>query len=173
MKAFKALRVGLTSFSTVPPQKPYLTSTSFSFFRFYSAEPQSEDTINVEDYVAPAFDSSDYSFPTVDDLNNQSTKSQTTWDESYRKKADRVIFGVDTEKSISRTDEKEETEERRRANLLAKALLQAALERPDDVEEEDMIVKEEDQKSLSVGIVGAPNAGKSALTNFMVSFLFH
>lgn len=31
-----------------------------------------------------------------------------------------------------------------------------------------MVVKEEDQRSLSVGIVGAPNAGKSSLTNFMV-----
>ncbi|KAI3870029.1 hypothetical protein MKW98_021537, partial [Papaver atlanticum] len=45
----------------------------------------------------------------------------------------------------------------------------SAMEKSDvEEEEEDMIVKEEDQKSLSVGIIGAPNAGKSALTNFMV-----
>ncbi|ONK72010.1 uncharacterized protein A4U43_C04F14710 [Asparagus officinalis] len=31
-----------------------------------------------------------------------------------------------------------------------------------------MRVKQEDQQSLSVGIIGAPNAGKSSLTNFMV-----
>jgi len=57
--------------------------------------------------------------------------------------------------------------------VLAKALLEAALEAADDDEdeEEDMVVKEEDQKSLSVGIIGVPNAGKSALTNSMVGFL--
>ena len=58
--------------------------------------------------------------------------------------------------------------------MLAKALLEAALEAPDDddeEEDEDLVVKEEDQKSLSVGIIGAPNAGKSALTNYMVGFL--
>lgn len=59
-------------------------------------------------------------------------------------------------------------EEERRANRLAKALLWAALEKPDEEVEARMIVKEEDQRSLSVGIIGAPNAGKSALTNFMV-----
>lgn len=48
---------------------------------------------------------------------------------------------------------------------LAKALLEAAIGGPDEEEEE---VKEEDQKSLSVGIIGAPNAGKSSLTNYMV-----
>ncbi|KHN35766.1 GTP-binding protein ERG [Glycine soja] len=41
----------------------------------------------------------------------------------------------------------------------------------EDEEEEGKgagLVKEDDQKSLSVGIIGAPNAGKSALTNYMV-----
>ncbi|PPD95226.1 hypothetical protein GOBAR_DD07732 [Gossypium barbadense] len=57
------------------------------------------------------------------------------------------------------------TEKRR---ILAKALLEAALEGPDEDADQDQEVKEEDQKSLSVGIIGAPNAGKSALTNFMV-----
>lgn len=55
-----------------------------------------------------------------------------------------------------------------RATRLARALLEAALEPPDDAEEENMAVKEEDQQSLSVGVIGAPNAGKSSLTNFMV-----
>uniref|UniRef100_A0A803N186 Era-type G domain-containing protein n=1 Tax=Chenopodium quinoa TaxID=63459 RepID=A0A803N186_CHEQI len=51
-----------------------------------------------------------------------------------------------------------------------RALLEAALDAPDEVDEEEegLEVKVEDQKSLSVGIIGAPNAGKSALTNFMV-----
>ncbi|PPS10570.1 hypothetical protein GOBAR_AA10072 [Gossypium barbadense] len=44
----------------------------------------------------------------------------------------------------------------------------ASLEGPDEDADQDQEVKEEDQKSLSVGIIGAPNAGKSALTNFMV-----
>ncbi|KAF9587632.1 hypothetical protein IFM89_004464 [Coptis chinensis] len=52
--------------------------------------------------------------------------------------------------------------------MLARALLEAALEKSDEVEEKDMIVKEDDQKSVHVGIIGAPNAGKSSLTNFMV-----
>ncbi|XP_071719897.1 GTP-binding protein ERG-like [Rutidosis leptorrhynchoides] len=44
--------------------------------------------------------------------------------------------------------------------ILSKTLLEAAVAE---------IVKEEDQLSLSVGIIGAPNAGKYALTNFMVA----
>lgn len=52
---------------------------------------------------------------------------------------------------------------------MALALLDAALEPPDEDEDEDAgEVREEDQMSLSVGIVGAPNAGKSLLTNTMV-----
>ncbi|KAJ0018935.1 hypothetical protein Pint_12003 [Pistacia integerrima] len=58
-----------------------------------------------------------------------------------------------------------EDEDERKNRTLARALLEAALVRE---EEEDEEVKEEDQRSLSVGIIGAPNAGKSALTNFMV-----
>lgn len=63
------------------------------------------------------------------------------------------------------TEEKE-----RRASELAKALLEASLQQPDDEldDEEEEEVREEDQKSLAVGIVGAPNAGKSTLTNYLV-----
>jgi len=55
--------------------------------------------------------------------------------------------------------------------VLAKALLEAAMEKEEEeegAEGANGVVKEEEQKSLSVGIIGAPNAGKSALTNFMV-----
>jgi GTPase len=63
----------------------------------------------------------------------------------------------------------QEEEERERTTMLARSLLEAALEPPDVVEEgKDMVVREEDQMSLSVGIIGAPNAGKSSMTNFMV-----
>lgn len=51
-------------------------------------------------------------------------------------------------------------------SMLAKTLLDVAV--TSEYDEDDDEVKEEDQKSLSVGIIGAPNAGKSALTNFMV-----
>jgi GTP-binding protein Era len=63
------------------------------------------------------------------------------------------------------TEEKE-----RRASELAKALLEASLQRPDDELDAEEVgeVREEDQKSLAVGIIGAPNAGKSTLTNYMV-----
>lgn len=102
---------------------------------------------------------------------------QPTWDKQYRAKADEVIFGKKKKKKTQKEEEEEEEkveEEKRRA--LAKALLEAALEAAgddeDDKEEDgDSVVKEEDQKSLSVGIVGAPNAGKSALTNYMVCFV--
>lgn len=61
-------------------------------------------------------------------------------------------------------------EKEMRASEIARALLEASLQRPDDEfdEEEEGEVREEDQKSLAVGIIGAPNAGKSTLTNYMV-----
>lgn len=62
-----------------------------------------------------------------------------------------------------------EEEDEQKQRVLAKALLEAVLAKPDEEEEgEERVVKEEDQKSLSVGIIGAPNAGKSCLTNYMV-----
>ncbi|KAI3980365.1 hypothetical protein MKX01_003904 [Papaver californicum] len=164
----KTLRI-LRSLSSVPSINPDIYSaSSFSLFRFYSAQSQSQDdsiTTIEEDYEAPpSFDSSDYSLPTT---NVDAGPSLPIWDKSNRLKADKLIFGENTthQKSVSKTDETS-----RRAKILARALLEAGMEKSDyDVEEkEDMIVKEEDQKSLSVGIIGAPNAGKSALTNFMV-----
>lgn len=79
-----------------------------------------------------------------------------------------MVFGEEGPKGKLRVKE-EEDERRRRA--LAKALLEAAMDEGEDEEEEGKgagLVKEDDQKSLSVGIIGAPNAGKSALTNYMV-----
>lgn len=72
-------------------------------------------------------------------------------------------------------EEGEERLRKQRAAVLAKVLLEAALmgaNEEEEEEEEKVIVREEDQRSLSVGIIGAPNAGKSALTNFMVLFFF-
>ncbi|KAF8390875.1 hypothetical protein HHK36_023174 [Tetracentron sinense] len=173
MKALRALR-GLKTLSP-RTHNPHLTSVSIC--RFYAAQPQQENPTNtVEDDNDAVFDSGHYSLPNIASDSAPKIPPQPTWDEAYRAKADRTIFGTVTQKQSSRTVqvevEVEEEEERRRATMLAKALLQAALEKPDDVEEEDMVVKEEDQRSLSVGIIGAPNAGKSALTNFMVRCLF-
>ncbi|KAF8412666.1 hypothetical protein HHK36_000634 [Tetracentron sinense] len=163
MKALRALR-GLTTLSA-RTHKPHLSSSSF--YRFFAAQPQQDNpNDSVEEDNNAVFDSGDYSLPNMGSDSAAKIPRKPTWDEAYRAKADRTIFGTETQKQSYRIVE--EDEERRRATMLAKALLQAALEKPDDIEEEDMIVKEEDQRSLSVGIIGAPNAGKSALTNFMV-----
>ncbi|KAI3960532.1 hypothetical protein MKW98_022005 [Papaver atlanticum] len=119
-------------------QKPNIYSTSSSLFRFYSAAQSQSVNDSIEDYEAA---------PSFD---------KPKWDKSHRVKADK-------QKSILKTDESS-----RRAKILARALLEAGMEKSNVEEEEDMIVKVEDQKSLSVGIIGAPYAGKSSLTNFMV-----
>lgn len=97
-------------------------------------------------------------------------QTQPTWDDKYRRKADKLIPGDEAHKAKLKFLKEEEEKKRR---MLAKVLLEAALERGDEEEsdDEDNVVKEEDQKSLTVGIIGAPNAGKSALTNYMVCSL--
>lgn len=66
------------------------------------------------------------------------------------------------------------------AELQAMSILSAALDEADEegegIGEEDRVpVREEDQMSLRVGVVGSPNAGKSKLTNRLVSIhiIFH
>ncbi|KAK0580245.1 hypothetical protein LWI29_038524 [Acer saccharum] len=161
MKALRALRT-LTS----KPTKPHLNPLFLN--RFYSAaQPQQNDNVNDNYHETTdhsVFDSSHFSLLVDDDKKQRESKSNsTTWDEKFRERADRVVFGEETRKGKVRISE--EDEEERRNRLLAKTLLRAALEEDEEEEEE---VKEEDQKSLTVGIIGAPNAGKSALTNFMV-----
>lgn len=161
MKALRALRT-LTALSSK-------SQTQTIPRRFYAAQPQEDDpthnpnfsdTENASDSV---FDSAHFTVPSF----GSDSKAEPTWDQKYRAKADQLIFGKETQKGKLKILEEEEEERRRR--VLAKALLEAALEKADeDEEDEDLVVKEEDQKSLSVGIVGAPNAGKSSLTNYMV-----
>ena len=164
MKALRGLRA-LTTLSS-KTQKPHLTSNLL--YRFYAAQPQQQDhsttTNSLEDHEDDdaVFDSSQFALP---NMGTSPVPDQPTWDREYRAKADRTIFGEETQKQKS-----EEDERKRRAIVLAKALLEAALQKPD--EEDDMPVKEEDQRSLSVGIIGAPNAGKSSLTNHVVCFVF-
>ncbi|TXG48359.1 hypothetical protein EZV62_027653 [Acer yangbiense] len=153
MKALRALRT-LTS----KPTKPHLNPLFLN--RFYSAaQPQQNDNENDNYHETTdhsVFDSSHFSL-LVDDYKKQreSKSNSTTWDEKFRERADRVVFGEETRKGKVRISE--EDEEERRNRLLAKTLLRAALEEDEEEEEE---VKEEDQKSLTVGIIGAPNAGK-------------
>ncbi|TQD98363.1 hypothetical protein C1H46_015964 [Malus baccata] len=164
----KALRV-LRTLSSKPSKTP-LNPASF-FHRFYAAQPQEDDSghnppfSDSENGSDSVFDSTHYAIPSIGSDSKPETPRKPTWDNKYRSKANKLI-GVDTHKEKLRRLEEEEEQKSR---VLAKALLEAALERADDEESgEEEMVKEDDQKALSVGIIGAPNAGKSALTNYMV-----
>ncbi|CAI0550673.1 unnamed protein product [Linum tenue] len=160
MKSLRVLRV-LASLAGRPsntlPQNPTHLA------RCFTAHPQHQDSSDND-----AFDSSHYAIPAIDPDASATSSSKTllepTWDVKYREKADKFIFGEETQKSKLKTALHEEEDDLKR-RVLARALLEAAL-KGDDEEEE--LVREEDQKSLSVGIIGAPNAGKSSLTNYMV-----
>ncbi|XP_015947074.1 GTP-binding protein ERG [Arachis duranensis] len=141
------------------PQPPSITV----FHRFFSAQPHAETETETDSNSV--FDSSHFDLP----QEKTERESGPTWDHKYRTRADQLVFGG--EGPNGKLKLKEEEDERRR-RVLAKVLLEAAVDGRRDDEEEDSkglgVVKEEDQKSLSVGIIGAPNAGKSALTNYMV-----
>ncbi|KAL6129478.1 hypothetical protein ACLB2K_072828 [Fragaria x ananassa] len=156
-----------SSGSSPPNPPPFLLLLRRSF----SAQPQHSDPTSTPSSSSESdsefdFNSTQYDLPTT----LSDPKPQTpTWDNKYRSKADRVVPGDEAHKAKLRFLKEEEDERRQR--VLAKALLEAALERGDEEEEEDgeeEVVKEEDQKSVTVGIIGAPNAGKSALTNYLV-----
>ncbi|KAJ9183323.1 hypothetical protein P3X46_007191 [Hevea brasiliensis] len=159
MKAFRTLRT-LNIFASKPQNSNSHLFNRILLSHFFSAQPEQNQSEN--DNNDSFFDSSRYAVTNID---TNTTALEPTWDEKYRQRADRLVFGHETQKSKVKLLQEQEEEEKRR--VLAKALLQAALERPDE-EDDDEVVREEDQKSLSVGIVGAPNAGKSALTNHMV-----
>lgn len=159
MKALRSLRT-LALLST--PSKTHLNSPLL--YRLYATQPHQNAAATTSD-DENTFDSTEYALP------NNGFDSKTpnpTWDEKYRDKVDRAVFGEGKEVR----DLVKEEERKRRAAALARALLEAALDQRDEEEQEDeegdLVVVEEDQRSLSVGIVGAPNAGKSALTNYMV-----
>lgn len=175
----KALRVLRTLNSSLSSNRSKTHFNSTIFLRFYSAQPQEDHPTSTglssseeDDTSSSVFDSSQYDVGVG--LNNDvslESSVNSTWDEKYRERVKTKVFGEDpSEIKSSRILIKEE-EKRRRAALLARTLLESALDRPDeegDEDKEDELVKEEDQMSLSVGIIGAPNAGKSSLTNYMV-----
>lgn len=93
---------------------------------------------------------------------------EATWDKGYRARVEKELFRNETDKGkLNISEEEEDDDDEDRSRILAKALLEAALDSADD-ELGEGEVREEDQKSLNVGIIGPPNAGKSSLTNFMV-----
>jgi len=150
----KSLRIFKnTLYSTSSPK---ITTTAFR--AFFSAEPEHSDA---------TFDSSHYKLPI---LNSNDEKLNVTWNKKYRDRTDKLVFGDEPKGRLKFKEEEEE----RKTKALEKALLEAALSKPeeeDEEEDEDLgVVNEEDQKSLFVGIIGAPNAGKSSLTNYMVRF---
>lgn len=169
MRVIKALRI-LTSKISENTQKSHVNLSLFH--RFYTAQPQEEfppSSTEEEDGVpSSVFDSSEYM---VDmELNGGSVGESVktpTWDEKYRERVKRKVFGEESKSSrILRKDK----EKKKNAAVLAMSLLNAAVQRPGWEEDENEVkeIKEEDQRSLAVGIIGAPNAGKSALTNFVV-----
>ncbi|KAL3377660.1 hypothetical protein AABB24_003855 [Solanum stoloniferum] len=175
----KALRILRTLNSSLSSNRSKTHFNSTIFLRFYSAQPQEDHPTSTglssseeDDTSSSVFDSSQYDVVVGlnNDVNSESSVS-STWDEKYRDRVKTKVFGEDpSEIKSSRILIKEE-EKRRRAALLARTLLESALDLPDeegDEDKEDELVKEEDQMSLSVGIIGAPNAGKSSLTNYMV-----
>lgn len=114
------------------------------------------------------FDSAEYDLPTPGPapsrkINNPvSALRKLRFDPSLRARADEALFGERMGRVAVGEDEEELSRD------VALALLDAAMEPPDEEDVDAGEVREEDQMSLSVGIVGAPNAGKSSLTNTMV-----
>ncbi|KAK9156166.1 hypothetical protein Sjap_003646 [Stephania japonica] len=159
MKALRALR-NLSShhYPSLPTKSPLRPKPLSRPFASQTQQTQQDDA---------DFDSTHYALPSPTAPTQSEPKP--SWDKAYRDRADRVISGAATN-AKQKTMEVliDEDEEKERALNLARAMLRASLEKPDEEEEATAAVKEEDQRSLSVGIIGAPNAGKSALTNFMV-----
>ncbi|THU56320.1 hypothetical protein C4D60_Mb11t16030 [Musa balbisiana] len=177
MKSLRVISRVLSSSSPPPPSTSKILSSHLfrsCFSRSFAARalrqtpaPAPAPSDSDADLPSVDFDSSAFSLPTQ----APTAPKRPIWDEAHRARADEVLFGKAAAQSRSHpevVEDDDEDEERERATRLARALLEAALGQPDEDEEEDMVVKEEDQRSLSVGIIGAPNAGKSCLTNFMV-----
>ncbi|KAL8216245.1 hypothetical protein R6Q57_023082 [Mikania cordata] len=188
MKALRFIQT-LANQSLRTPQKSHFNPTFLS--RFYASQPLQENPVSEIEETHTAgnngygFDSSHYELP---DMNMVSAEThvanrESNWEEKHRRKANIAIFREEHEelgkgqknKKKSKSERvMEQEEKRRRTEILSRALLEAAVAATDEDEDDDdsEVVKVEDQLSLSVGIIGAPNAGKSALTNFLVCLNF-
>ncbi|KAK3122977.1 hypothetical protein QOZ80_8AG0621420 [Eleusine coracana subsp. coracana] len=141
--------------------------------RLLSSSTSAAASSDSDSAAAPAnadFDSAEYDLPTPGPApsrkNPAAELKKLRFDPSLRARADEALLGKKVESWLGDAVTEEEAE---RSRDVAIALLEAAME-PLDEDEDEMPgeVREEDQMSLSVGIVGAPNAGKSSLTNTMV-----
>ncbi|KAL5230652.1 hypothetical protein ABZP36_029428 [Zizania latifolia] len=150
------------------PLRVLSTASASSSSSDAAAAAASSDSDSAAAAPEADFDSSEFSLPPSlepsKERNPVSALRKLRFDPSLRARADEALFGK--ERDVRGLDEAVEEE---RSREVALALLEAALEPPD--EDDDVgpgEIREEDQMSLSVGIVGAPNAGKSSLTNTMV-----
>ncbi|KAL8139748.1 hypothetical protein V2J09_005769 [Rumex salicifolius] len=170
LRALKALSTNASLKSQIPRFAPSILRQLYSSLHELESTASTNSgtsaSENDSDAEAPAFDSSQFNLPPQ---SFSKAPQSSTWDEKYRNEANKRIFGEETSAVNGGLRVKEEVEEERKKRALAKALLQAAIDEVVEEDEEEVrMVKEEDQKSLTVGIIGAPNAGKSALTNYMV-----
>jgi GTPase len=153
----------LTPATTAPTPLRLLSSTS--------AAASSDSDSAAAPPADTDFDSADYDLSTPGPAPARKNAaaaalSKIRFDPSIRARADAALLGKKVESWLIEPVTEEEEE---RSRDVAFALLEAAMEPPDeDGDEMPGEVREEDQMSLSVGIVGAPNAGKSSLTNTMV-----
>lgn len=171
MKAVRALR----RFTPIASIATKSFQDSAFLRRLYSAQSQQQsddlsppnpDEFSAQDAV---FDSSHYDDSFLNPVDGGSSNQESTWDDKYRDRVKSQVFGENV--SNLRILQREE-EKKRKAGRLANELLGAALDEGESEDEEGRPVTDEEQKSLTVGIIGAPNAGKSALTNSMVCTLF-
>ncbi|XP_027185429.1 GTP-binding protein ERG [Coffea eugenioides] len=173
MRTIRALRI-LTSSLSSNSQKTLFNSPFLQRFYAVGTQPDHLPTSSTEEEddttsSSSVFDSSEYDMGFSLNGDSEAGKIKNpTWDEKYR---DRVKSEVFKEEIKSSRIVKKSEEKKKNAAVLAMSLLDAAIRWQDKEDEDDDENKEvtvEDQKSLAVGIIGAPNAGKSALTNFMV-----
>ncbi|MCI47352.1 GTP-binding ERG-like protein, partial [Trifolium medium] len=96
------------------------------FRAFFSAEPLTPEPDSQPSDSDSTFDSSHYDIPISND------PPKPTWDEKNRKRAEKSLFGDEVDSEVVKLKFKEE-EDKRKRRALAKALLDAALNK----EEED------------------------------------
>lgn len=173
MRSISALRI-LTSSLSSNSQKTLFNSPFLQRFYAAGAQPDHLPTSSTEEEddatsSSSVFDSSEYNMGFSLNGDSEAGKIKNLrWDEKYRDRVKSKVFGEEAKSSriVKKSEEK-----KKNAAVLAMSLLDAAIrwqDKEDEEEDENKEVTVEDQKSLTVGIIGAPNAGKSALTNFMV-----
>ncbi|CAM6084195.1 unnamed protein product [Calypogeia fissa] len=122
-----------------------------------STELESESQTDTEEEIGTAWQEA---FRELDDEDLEEVQ-----EEGFGPSGQIVQMPVETVDQFQHVTVIQNEEMDRRASAQAMALLRAAL---DEADEEEGEVEVEFQRSLRIGIVGAPNAGKSLLTNQLV-----